>query len=816
MSLRSGRGPSGGSGARIPPRGGGLLRLATRYGTLVIVASLAPATVVSVPAVSGSAAVSGPKLFVRAARDLPASGVPLRPVVVPPTVGVGNGPDGIVVDPTTHTLYTDNEHDDSVSVVNDAACNAGQKSGCAERTHTVALAKGANPQGIALDAATGTLYVSDVGNNTISVINATTCNATDYSGCGQVPATVKDPYYPNTLGVDALTDTIYVANCGSGCDGGSGVGDTVSVIDGATCNAENTSGCGATPALVVVGEIPDALAVDPSTDTIYVAEVLGTAFPSPPGGVSVIDGATCNATVHSGCNQRPPIITVGGGPNWVALDPANHSAYTANNTNNGDAYSTVSVIDTATCNSVEHSGCDQKTATVPVGTQPWALTVDPVLHTVYVANDDDDTLSVIDTSACEAADTSGCSHRPPTIQVGKGPQALTVDPTTGTLYVANTVDNTVSVIDASSCDGSDPSGCRHEPPVATVGADPSALAVDTANSSVYVANEAAGTVSVVDAATCNVIRHTGCKRPVATVRVGNAPSGVAIDQATGTAYVTNLGDGTVSVIDAISCNAEQTSGCSAASPTVKVGKYPLGIDVDQATETVYVTTLGANEQGDTVSVIDGSTCNSYDHAGCAQIPTTVKVGTAPFDLAVNQVTDTVYVANTGPLGGSGPAGHTVSVIDGATCNGTQHTGCGKTLATVQVGNFPFGVVVDQASNTIYVADNNGGDGPATLSVINGATCDATDTSSCGKTPPALPVSGRAPRGIAFDTSNGMVYTANHEDATATVIDAGNPTAAQIPANFAVGGGPVAVAVDPAKHTVYVADTLDDTLSLLPG
>jgi DNA-binding beta-propeller fold protein YncE len=32
----------------------------------------------------------------------------------------------------------------------------------------------------------------------------------------------------------------------------------------------------------------------------------------------------------------------------------------------------------------------------------------------------------------------------------------------------------------------------------------------------------------------------------------------------------------------------------------------------------------------------------------------------------------------------------------------------------------------------------------------------------------------------------------------------------------VGSEPIAVAVDPANHTVYVADSLDDTLSVLPG
>jgi DNA-binding beta-propeller fold protein YncE len=45
----------------------------------------------------------------------------------------------------------------------------------------------------------------------------------------------------------------------------------VSVLNGATCNAENTSGCGRQPTEVTVGQGPDAIAFDPVTDTVYVS-----------------------------------------------------------------------------------------------------------------------------------------------------------------------------------------------------------------------------------------------------------------------------------------------------------------------------------------------------------------------------------------------------------------------------------------------------------------------------------------------------------------------------------------------------------------
>ena len=142
-----------------------------------------------------------------------------RAVSLPPTVSVGNGPDGLAVDPATRTLYTSNQNDNTVSVINTATCNAGTRAGCRQRVHSVSLPAGASPQGIAFDAATGTIYVANIGDNTISVINARTCNAVDFSGCGQIPASIRDPGGPIALAVDQATDTVYVANIGDNFSG---------------------------------------------------------------------------------------------------------------------------------------------------------------------------------------------------------------------------------------------------------------------------------------------------------------------------------------------------------------------------------------------------------------------------------------------------------------------------------------------------------------------------------------------------------------------------------------------------------------------
>jgi DNA-binding beta-propeller fold protein YncE len=121
-----------------------------------------------------------------------------------------------------------------------------------------------------------------------------------------------------------------------------------------------TSGCGQALKTVRVGPIPVAIAIDQSSDTVYVAN---NGINSTGDTVSVIDGATCNGTQSSGCGQVQT-ITVGEGPNWIALDAGTHTAYTANQMDDS-----VSVINTATCNATVTSGCDQKTLDRPCGRQ---------------------------------------------------------------------------------------------------------------------------------------------------------------------------------------------------------------------------------------------------------------------------------------------------------------------------------------------------------------------------------------------------------------------------------------------------------------
>ena len=122
-----------------------------------------------------------------------------------------------------------------------------------------------NPRGIATNENTNRIYVSNEGNNTISVIDGNT---------NKLVKTIPVGANPYNLVVNPNTNMIYVANYGNGN------GNTVSVIDGNTNKLVKT---------IPVGYSPMAIAINPDTKMIYVTNIDHNK-------IYIINGTTNNVT----------------------------------------------------------------------------------------------------------------------------------------------------------------------------------------------------------------------------------------------------------------------------------------------------------------------------------------------------------------------------------------------------------------------------------------------------------------------------------------------------------------------------------------
>jgi DNA-binding beta-propeller fold protein YncE len=175
-------------------------------------------------------------------------------------------------------------------------------------------------------------------------------------------------------------------------------------------------------------------------------------------------------------------------------------------TNGAD--NTVSVIDTATCNTDHPGGCAVAAPVVRLAGSPVGGALDPISGSVLVPTmdpvkgvDGPGWLSIIDTAACHAGALAGCAHPPVRTGLGFGPIDVAVNPTTRRAYVVNLESRDVSVVDLDRCNAHDTDACQQAWPTLGIGRDGGGVAVAPATDTVYASAQADANVTVLDAGT---------------------------------------------------------------------------------------------------------------------------------------------------------------------------------------------------------------------------------------------------------------------------------------------------------------------------
>ena len=252
------------------------------------------------------------------------------------------------------------------------------------------ISVGKEPFGVAITPDNKKVYITNLGDQTLSAIDT----ATNKVISTIVPLEVVGHGIVGR-GIVASPDGTKIYVAGSG----------VSVVDTTTNNLN---------AIINVGFTPLGMAISPDGKKLYATDhaINGT--------VSIIDTAK---------NRVVKNVKVGSGAWGIAVSPKGTKVYVTNRQDN-----TVSVIDTGTNN---------VTDTIKVGLSPFEVAVTPDSKRVYVTNYDSGTVSVIDTSTNTLNATIN-------IRSLSSPCGVSVTPDGKKVYVANEGSNTVSVIDTSS------------------------------------------------------------------------------------------------------------------------------------------------------------------------------------------------------------------------------------------------------------------------------------------------------------------------------------------------------------------------------
>src|ERR671923_158532 len=327
----------------------------------------------------------------------------------------------MAINPATNTIYATSDDQDTFYALNSTTNSLVKISRVDD-----------GPQDIAVNPNTNTIYVASWYSSKIDVIDGTT-----NSVVGSIPLGDPVTEQANDVAVNPNTNTIYVASSSSDPRIPYAAKGTVSVIDGATRSGLTS---GLEPEEIVVGSRPNDVAVNPNTNTIYVAE-------SDSNRVSVIEGKA---------NSVLGKVSVNGSPTSIAVNPNTNTIYVTDTLS-----SKISVIDGTTINGTTTNSV---MGSIDVGSRPTSIAVNPNTNTIYVASYNSSTINVIDgrtNSVMGSIDVGGSS---PTsvlrsvidgrtnsvmgsIDVGSRPTSIAVNPNTNTIYVASYNSSTINVID---------------------------------------------------------------------------------------------------------------------------------------------------------------------------------------------------------------------------------------------------------------------------------------------------------------------------------------------------------------------------------
>jgi len=179
----------------------------------------------------------------------------------------------------------------------------------------------------------------------------------------------------------------------------------------------------------------------------------------------------------------------------------------------------------------------------------------------------------------------------------------------------------LQLADGARCNASVTSGCGSTPPTVTTGANPQFVAVDPASGTAFVMNQGDNALSAINTSTCNGTVTSGCPNrapgeqasPDTDPGYNPFPNAFALVPQTSTAYVVNVGGAPVmSVVSVSRCDATATAGCRAEAPAVPAREFL--ISADPATGTIYA----GNTTLPQIDVLNAATCNAGNLAGAAR------------------------------------------------------------------------------------------------------------------------------------------------------------------------------------------------------
>jgi YVTN family beta-propeller protein len=488
-----------------------------------------------------------------------------------------------------------------------------------------------------------------------------------------------------------------------------------------------------------VGRDPFAMIHDNDNSILYVTNTLDNS-------ISMID------TIK---NDEIDNIPVGIWPNDITFDNDANKVFVVNSNSNGRYYngpSTITIIDKSTNEPTHH---------LTGGYGSSSLGVDEIHKKIYISNSINSTVSVLDYNGKILS----------IIDVNLGPVDIAVNPSNGLVYVANYDDDSISIIDTKK---------YNVIQTLTVGDGPNDIAVQNVSDSkskIFIVNQLSDTVSVIEID--NMLMNNYYHKVTNTISVGKYPTSAAFfeNNKNKNLYVSNT-DNTISVINIESPNIFPKGSISIKASTNPdlTQVMPSGIAVNSKNNMLYV----SSAEYDMVSLYNGT---DFEPKQTLYPVNSIQAGKNPYGIKVNQFTGDLYVPNL--------QSDSISIFFKDESFPTE----------INVANISY-IDIDQYSGKLYVAHKYSN----SISVY---TFNSTDKNF--KETNTIFI-GYSPSCIFVDESNSRLLVAGNN--MLTVYDLSSLQL--IEKNIPVGLSANSIAVNELMNIIYLNDPLEDEFLILNG
>ena len=547
---------------------------------------------------------------------------------------------------------------------------------------------------------------------------------------------------PRAIAVNPVTNKVYVAN--SGTTAGA---DTVTVINGATFGTGT----------IGVGDFPGWIGINVETNRVYVSNLTSAT-------TSVIDGATDTVLVN----------TASGGGGWTAVNPILDTAYVVRY-GSADEFNTI-------------IGTHYELTSASHSFEPVWIAVNPVNNRLYLANKTTGDISANDVSNPTPYPPLLCpngsggfkpdpvppvaSPGTPCIDVPNTPTSVAINPVTNTVYALNNGANSISIINGST----------HTHTNVTPGGSPTGgkvIAVNPVTNKVYALYT--GHVVVLDAANGNAMT---------VIPAPGGPTSIGINVLTNTAYVANA-NGTLTVI--AGNNATSTLSLTPGSNAVAVDPIHNKVYVlDNAGGVTVVNGAAGTPTATGITVtINPLSGNTGGSSGTLNLSAASSMTPAP----LNQVRRVYYRIDSGPwqrATGAGPyvAGYSglsngSHTIQAFATNSLDSPNINTDLASVPIvgaiSSYTFNVSTSQPAAAITpTALDFGGQSMGTTSPARTVTVTNSGTGT-------LTITGIAVSNSQFTQSNDCTSLTAGQSCTVTVTFRPSVTGGEVGTEADVSG-----------------------------